>query len=54
MERAQRASARLQQGGSILDTVFELGYYDQPHLTRALKRWIGHTPAQIQRPGEPG
>jgi hypothetical protein len=45
--RAQRASALLEQGVSILDTVYELGYFDQPHLTRALKRWIGYTPAEI-------
>lgn len=46
-ERAQRAQALLKQGASILDTVYEAGYYDQPHLTRSLKRIIGHTPAQI-------
>ncbi len=46
-ERAQRAEALLQQGVSILDTVYEAGYYDQPHLTRSLKQFIGHTPAQI-------
>ena len=46
-ERAQRAVALLQQGMSIVDTVFEAGYYDQPHLTRALKRFIGYTPAQV-------
>lgn len=46
-ERARRAEALLKQGASILDTVYEAGYYDQPHLTRALKRMIGHTPAQI-------
>lgn len=50
VERAQRAVAMLRQGKSILDTVYEAGYFDQPHLTRALKRWIGHTPAQITRP----
>jgi hypothetical protein len=48
-ERAQRAAALLQQGASILDTVYEVGYFDQPHLTRSLKQWIGHTPAQIIR-----
>lgn len=47
VERAQRAAALLQHGASILDTTYELGYADQPHLTRSLKRWIGHTPAQI-------
>jgi AraC-like DNA-binding protein len=49
LERAQRAAAMLEQGVSILDTVFEAGYTDQPHLTRSLKRWIGHTPAQLRR-----
>jgi hypothetical protein len=48
-ERARRAEALLRQGKSILDTVDEAGYFDQPHLTRALKHWIGHTPAQILR-----
>ncbi len=32
---------------SILDTVERAGYFDQPHLTRSLKRFIGQTPAQI-------
>lgn len=49
MERAQRAQALLQQGYSILDTVYEAGYFDQPHLTRSLKQWVGYTPAQIVR-----
>ncbi|MCG8350829.1 MAG: helix-turn-helix domain-containing protein [Chloroflexales bacterium] len=47
--RAQRAAALLRQGVSIPDTVYEAGYFDQPHLTRALKQWIGHTPVQIRR-----
>jgi len=52
-ERAQRAAALLQQGVSILDTVFEAGYFDQPHLTRSLKQFIGYTPAQIIRMSSP-
>lgn len=48
-ERAQQAVTLLQQGKSILDTVFEAGYFDQPHLTRSLKQWIGYTPAQISQ-----
>ncbi len=48
-ERAQRAVSLLQQGKSILDTVYEAGYFDQPHLTRSLKQFIGYTPAQIIR-----
>lgn len=49
VERAQRAAALLEQGVSIADTVYEAGYFDQPHLTRSLKRWIGRTPAQMAR-----
>ncbi|HMN28394.1 MAG TPA: helix-turn-helix domain-containing protein [Caldilineaceae bacterium] len=48
IERAQAAAARLRQGFSILDTVYELGYFDQPHLTRSLKQWVGCTPGQLQ------
>lgn len=47
-ERAQRAAALLQQGVSILDTVHKAGYFDQPHLTRSLKRFIGRTPTQFE------
>jgi AraC-like DNA-binding protein len=53
IERAQRAAALLQQGVSILDTVYELGYYDQPHLTRSLRQWVGYTPAQLLRLNTP-
>jgi hypothetical protein len=48
-EQAQRAAALLEQRASIQDAVYEAGYADQPHLTRALKRWIGHTPGEILR-----
>jgi hypothetical protein len=53
IERAQRARALLQGGSSILDTVYETGYFDQPHLTRALKRFLGQTPAEIARLEQP-
>lgn len=49
MKRAHQAQALLQQGISILDTIDEAGYFDQPHLTRSLKHFIGYTPAQIIR-----
>jgi AraC-like DNA-binding protein len=49
IERARQASALLTQGLSILDTVYEAGYFDQAHLTRSLKRFMGQTPAQITR-----
>jgi AraC-like DNA-binding protein len=54
VERARRAAAMLQQGVPILDTVFDLGYVDQPHLTRSLKHLIGQTPMQIARVGKLG
>jgi hypothetical protein len=47
IERARYATALLKQGVSILDTVYKAGYSDQPHLTRSLKHFIGHTPAEI-------
>lgn len=47
IERARHATILLQQGASILDTVYEAGYFDQPHLTRSLKRLIGQTPTQV-------
>ena len=47
IDRAKTAMTLLRQGMPILDTVFEVGYYDQPHLTRSLKRFVGQTPAQI-------
>jgi hypothetical protein len=49
IERARRATELLGQGCSILDVVFEAGYYDQAHLTRSLKRFMGQTPAQVLR-----
>jgi hypothetical protein len=49
IERARQAAALLEQGCSILDTVEQTCYSDQPHLTRALRRFIGQTPAQLLR-----
>ncbi|MFN8421700.1 MAG: helix-turn-helix domain-containing protein [Anaerolineae bacterium] len=53
MERAQRAQRMLEQGISILDTIYDTGYFDQPHLTRSLKRFVGKTPAQILNSNQP-
>jgi AraC-like DNA-binding protein len=47
IERARRATCLLREGVPILDVVSRLGYFDQPHLTRSLKRFIGETPTQI-------
>ena len=53
IERARYATSLLQEGVSILDTVLEAGYFDQPHLTRSLRRYIGQTPAQIREQSRP-
>jgi AraC-like DNA-binding protein len=53
IERARQAMTLLQQGGSILDAVYEAGYFDQPHLTRSLRHFIGQTPAQIMAQSQP-
>ncbi|MEJ2266019.1 MAG: helix-turn-helix domain-containing protein [Anaerolineales bacterium] len=53
VERAQRAAARLEQGAPIIDTVYELGYFDQPHMTRALKQYTGFTPGQVVQLSQP-
>ena len=53
IERARHAMTLLRQGASIPDTVYQAGYFDQPHLTRALKRFAGQTPAQIARTSKP-
>ena len=47
IERARYVATLLKQGVSILDAVYEAGYSDQAHLTRSLKHFIGHTPAEI-------
>ncbi len=49
IERARQAAALLEQGSSILDTVYEAGYFDQAHLTRSLRRFMGQTPTHFSR-----
>jgi AraC-like DNA-binding protein len=43
----------LEQGVSLLDTAYQAGYADQSHMTRSLKHFIGHTPAQIAQMRKP-
>ena len=53
IERARYATMLLLQGASIIHTVAVAGYADQAHMTRALKHFIGKTPAQIINKSEP-
>ena len=47
IERARHAAHLLQSGAGILDVVDQAGYFDQPHLSRALRRLIGPTPGDL-------
>ena len=47
IQRTRQAAALLEQGHPILDTAYQLGYFDQSHLTNSLRRYMGQTPAQI-------
>lgn len=47
IERARRAAVLLRDGVPALDVAFRTGYYDQAHLARSLKRFIGQTPGEI-------
>ena len=53
IERAKQAADLLEQGVSLLDTAYQAGYADQSHMTRSLKHFIGHTPAQIAQIRKP-
>src|SRR5215213_6725738 len=52
IERARYATVLLQEGMAILDVVYAAYYFDQPHLTRSLKHFIGQTPAKIMQKNE--
>lgn len=47
IERVRYATILLREGVPILDVVSRLGYFDQAHLTRSFRRFIGETPAKI-------
>lgn len=49
IERAREAAILLGEGAAPLDVVHRLGYYDQPHLSRSLTRFIGRTATQLRR-----
>src|SRR2546425_8990802 len=53
IERAKQAADLLEQGVSLLETAYQAGYADQSHMTRSLKHFLGHTPAQIAQRRKP-
>ncbi|MEU2032412.1 AraC family transcriptional regulator [Nocardia amamiensis] len=46
--RARSAAALLSSGEAESDVVSMLGYYDEPHLARALRRYVGRTARQLR------
>lgn len=50
IERARMAGVRLCEGVAPAEVTNELGYFDQPHLTRSLRRFLGQTPAELADP----
>jgi AraC-like DNA-binding protein len=52
IEQAHQAAQLLMAGTPIADVAAACGYYDQPQLTRAIRRATGHTPGEL-RSGTP-
>jgi hypothetical protein len=48
IERAREAAHLLAAGKAATDVVASVGYFDQPHLARALRRYIGRTATQLR------
>ena len=48
IERARTAATLLADGIPVVDVVRRLGYFDEPHLARALRRYIGRTSRQLR------
>lgn len=46
--RARTAAQLLLSGETPGDVVDKLGYYDEPHLARALRRYVGRTAQQLR------
>lgn len=50
IERARQAALLLGEGIPAAQVAQELGFFDQPHLAKALQRFIGRTATQLQKP----
>jgi hypothetical protein len=48
IQRARAAALLLGAGECVSGVVGELGYYDEPHLARALRRYVGRTALQLR------
>jgi hypothetical protein len=50
IQRAREAMTRLAAGSAPAAVAADLGYADQPHLTRSLRRFMGRTPGKVGQP----
>ncbi|MEU9866882.1 MULTISPECIES: helix-turn-helix domain-containing protein [Actinomadura] len=48
IERARRAAELLALGEPVADVVTKLGYFDESHLARALRSYVGRTAGQLR------
>jgi transcriptional regulator GlxA family with amidase domain len=48
IERARAASTLLAAGVPVAQVVGDLEYFDEPHLARALRRYVGRTARQLR------
>lgn len=48
IDRARRAAVLLRDGVAASQVVDHCGYYDQPHLARSLRRFIGRTSSDVR------
>ncbi|WP_251439644.1 helix-turn-helix domain-containing protein [Microbacterium sp. USTB-Y] len=54
IERAADAAVLLRAGGHVAEVAHEAGYFDQPHLARSLRRFIGPSATGLTDSGDGG
>jgi Helix-turn-helix domain len=50
IDRARQAALLIQEGAAAHAVAHRLGYFDQPHLARALIRYVGRTATELRAP----
>jgi hypothetical protein len=48
IERVRSAATALATGASVHDVIAHHGYYDEPHLARGLRRYVGRSAQQVR------
>jgi transcriptional regulator GlxA family with amidase domain len=48
IERVRTAAGMLAAGAPVDNVVEKLGYYDEPHLARMLRRYVGRSAQQLR------